>query len=435
MREELLSQAWDILVWTVVVAVVGLAAVQLSGGAQLGLDLPVLLAAGYVLGPIPAGLIAFAGYIDLREFRRRIPLDRALFNRAQTSLSVIAATTVFSLVAGSESPWPIAMIGAMAALCVDAILNVAFVAGVMALHEQAAPRIALGKLRLGSLADFVLTYTSFGLLSLLLAEVYESVGSWSLLTFVLPLLLARKAFTQIQALESANSKIEDQRTALRVASDSIADERRDERLAVAAGLHDDVLPPLYKVHLLGQVLRQQLATGQLLAMENDVPELVRATDEASRTIRSLIRDLRQSPLGAGGLCHTLGLLIDQMRSEVNLTIQAELEDVTGSPVVELLAYQVAREALRNALRHSAASCVTVVVRQDDDYIRLLVQDDGRGFSPEAVDKRSHFGLALMRERVELGGGELQVESQPGSGTCVVARLPAAASQKERRLRA
>lgn len=187
MREELLSQAWDILVWTVVVAVVGLAAVQLSGGAQLGLDLPVLLAAGYVLGPIPAGLIAFAGYIDLREFRRRIPLDRALFNRAQTSLSVIAATTVFSLVAGSESPWPIAMIGAMAALCVDAILNVAFVAGVMALHEQAAPRIALGKLRLGSLADFVLTYTSFGLLSLLLAEVYESVGSWSLLTFVLPL--------------------------------------------------------------------------------------------------------------------------------------------------------------------------------------------------------------------------------------------------------
>jgi hypothetical protein len=43
-------------------------------------------------------------------------------------------------------------------------------------------------------------------------------------------------------------------------------ERRDERLSIAAGLHDDVMPPLFRVHLLGQVLRQELATGQLLAM-------------------------------------------------------------------------------------------------------------------------------------------------------------------------
>lgn len=421
---RLLDSIWEIGLWTLAVAAVGIAAIQLSGGAQLGLDLPLLLAAGYVLGPIPAGLIAFAGYIDLREFRRSIRLERAIFNRAQTSLSVMAATAAFSLMDGTDAAWPIAVAGAMAALCIDAAVNVALVAGVMALHERTAPRVALGRLRLGSLADFVGTYASFGLLSLLLAEVYSSVGGWSLLTFVLPLFLARRAFTQTQRLEGANRKIHDQRSALERVSASIADERRDERLAIAAGLHDDVLPPLYRVHLLGQVLKQQMATGQLLAMETDLPELVEATTEASSTVRSLIRNLRLSPLGMGGLAHTLHLLIGEMNEEQNVRIVARLDDVAGSPVVELLAYQVAREALRNAIRHSGASCITVTLGRDADDIRLVVEDNGVGFAPASTDESRHFGLALMRERVELGGGVMRVESQPGEGAWVVVRLPA-----------
>jgi signal transduction histidine kinase len=421
--EQLLAHSWEIALWTIAVAVVGVAAVQLSGGAQLGLDMPLLLAAGYVLGPFAAGLVAFAGYIDLREFRRRIPLERALFNRAQTSLSVMAATAAFSVVWDMGPTWPMAMLGAMMALCVDVSLNVAMVAGVMALHEHAPPRDALSRLRLGSLADFVGTYACFGLLSLVLAEVYRSAGAWSLVTCILPLLLARKAFTKTQRLDSAVQKIDDQRSALQRASDSIADERRDERLAVAAGLHDDVLPPLYRVHLLGQVLRQQLATGQLLGMETDLPELVHATNEASSSIRTLIRNLRQSPLGVGGLAHTLGLLISEMSAAHDIEMRAELDDVGGAPVVELLAYQVAREALRNAIRHSRASRIEVILRRDGDDIRLVVEDDGVGFDPSSVDDTQHFGLLLMRERVELGGGAIRVESQRGEGTCVAVRLP------------
>jgi signal transduction histidine kinase len=421
---QLLESAWDIGLWTLAVAAAGMAAIQLSGGAQLGLDMPLLLAAGYVLGPIPAGLIAFAGYVDLREFKRRIRPERAIFNRAQTSLSVMAATAVFSLVAGAEASWPFAMVGAMAALCIDTAVNVTLVVGVMALHERAAPRIAFDRLRLGSVADFVGTYASFGLLSLLLAEIYSNVGGWGLLTFVLPLFLARKAFSQTQRLERANMKIDDQRIALQRVSASIADERRDERLAIAAGLHDDVLPPLYQVHLLGQVLKQQMATGQLLAMETDLPELVNATIEASSTVRSLIRNLRLSPLGLGGLAHTLRLLVAEMNDDQSIHISSQLDDVRGTPVVELLAYQVAREALRNAVRHSKATRITILLCLDGDDIRLVVQDDGVGFSPATTDESRHFGLALMRERVELGGGVVGVDSRPGEGTCVVVRLPA-----------
>jgi signal transduction histidine kinase len=404
-------------------AAVGLAAIQTPSGQQLGLDMPILLAAGYLLGPIPAGIIAFAGYVDLREFRHAISLERALFNRAQTSLSVMAAAAVFSSVADDVAVLPIAAVGALAAVTTDCLVNYVMVGGIMALSEGVSPRVSLARLRLGSIVDFVATYASFGLLSVLLAQAFETVGPWSLILFALPIVLARQALSHGQSLEGANTRLGVQGRALQDVDRRILSERRDERLTIAAGLHDDVLPPLFKVHLMGQVLRQELSTGRLLAMEDDLPELLRATDEANGTIRSLIRDLRLSTLGVGGLAHTLQLLLRDLESETGMTLVAELEDAKATPVVELLTYQVAREALRNALRHSKGSSVHVALRRDTDVIRLQVEDDGCGFTPGDVDQARHFGLALMRERVELAGGILQVDSSPDTGTRVLARFP------------
>jgi signal transduction histidine kinase len=89
----------------------------------------------------------------------------------------------------------------------------------------------------------------------------------------------------------------------------------------------------------------------------------------------------------------------------------------------LLLYHLAREALSNAIRHSNATSIVLVLDQEEDAIRLRVSDDGQGFNVLGVDSSSHFGLQLMRERVELAGGLLHVDSQPGAGTTVLARLP------------
>ncbi len=85
-----------------------------------------------------------------------------------------------------------------------------------------------------------------------------------------------------------------------------------------------------------------------------------------------------------------------------------------------------QEALTNVAKHSGASRVTVYLRADEDQVETRVSDDGIGFdSLQAgeLTNRGHYGLAGMRERVELAGGSYRLISAPGYGTVVLARLP------------
>jgi len=429
-NEGFREAGWGLVAWIAVVAAVGAASLPFDSGQALALDMPVLLSVGYLFGPIVAGATAFVAYIDPRELRGDIPVSKGLFNRAQTSLSVMAATGVFALITRGGESWPIALFAALLAVGTDCLVNYGTVVSILSLHERIRPLEGLSRLYFGSLPEFVLTYASFGLLSLMLAEVYRSVGAWSLLVFLIPVLLARQAFVGNKRLARAGRRLETQAEGLRDVAAAMADERREERLSLAAGLHDEVLPPLFKVHLMGQVLRQDLASGQLLALEEDLPTLLGATETANENMRVLIRGLRDSPLGTGGLAGTLRLLVRFMEQESTARIALSCEPVGGTPLVQLLAYHVAREALRNALRHSKASEVKVGVVDRDGDLRITVEDDGIGFDPESVDQKTHFGLALMRERIEVAGGVIYVDSRIGEGTRIIARLPS--TEQERR---
>jgi signal transduction histidine kinase len=198
--------------------------------------------------------------------------------------------------------------------------------------------------------------------------------------------------------------------------------RKDERIVLAGALHDEVLQPLYKVHLMAQVLRQDLAGGRLLDLDEDLPDLLRATDAASSSIRSLIRTLqtRQSP--ANDLRATLHLLIEDLRRETPSILEEAVDPIEASPELRLVAYQLAREATCNAIRHSGATRIRVTVHMDGDDIRVEVTDDGHGFDQSEIDRSQHFGLELMRQRTESVGGVLHISSGH-RGTRVVARLP------------
>jgi signal transduction histidine kinase len=404
--------------------VTDLLVVHIWGDLTFALSFPILLSAGMVFSPLVAGLMAFAGSTDPREFRREISIGHGLFNRSQIALSVLVASWIFHLLGGRVEVWPFVLLASMSALFADMLVNGSLVILVWRLAGMHSVREALNGLVGGQPASFLLLYACFGLAAILLAEVYWVAGDWGLLVFIVPILLARQVFVSRYRLRDMATVISNKTRALLTISERIFEERRDERLSVAAGLHDEILPPLYRVHLMGQVLRQDLASGRLFNLEEDLPELLGATEEASAATQSLIRSLRSSTIGSGGLLDTLRLLVREMQSTSSSRIHLRMEEVGGSPVVQLLAYQVAREGLRNAVRHANASQITITLAKDSPDMRLVIEDDGDGFDPRAVDESSHFGLQLMRERVELAGGVLLIDTSMGMGTRVVARLPA-----------
>jgi two-component system NarL family sensor kinase len=178
------------------------------------------------------------------------------------------------------------------------------------------------------------------------------------------------------------------------------------------------------VHLMGQVLRQDLDSGRLLDLDQDVPQLISATNAAQDAIRALMRDLRDSTMGANGLVRTLELLVRDVTSQTRARIELRADDVGGAPTTQLLAYQIVREALKNAVRHSDAQLITIRLWRSGDDIRLSVEDDGRGFDPSRVDRTEHFGLQFLAERAEAVSGEARIDSRLGGGTRVSASLPA-----------
>jgi signal transduction histidine kinase len=113
-----------------------------------------------------------------------------------------------------------------------------------------------------------------------------------------------------------------------------------------------------------------------------------------------------------------------MKVRSTATIHMRMPDsVEADEEVLLAAYQVAREGLTNALKHSQATVVTLSITQEDRSVRLEVRDDGVGFAPGQIPPPDHFGIQLMRERAALAGGRMTIASRPGTGTRLTAIFP------------
>ena len=107
--------------------------------------------------------------------------------------------------------------------------------------------------------------------------------------------------------------------------------------------------------------------------------------------------------------------------EIELTIENE---PPADPARDLEVLRIAQEALQNAVKHSHASHVTVVLRGDGDRLLLEIEDDGVGFDPAAEGIRSRrLGLTSMEERAERIGGTLEIRSAAGAGTTVRLEAP------------
>jgi signal transduction histidine kinase len=193
-----------------------------------------------------------------------------------------------------------------------------------------------------------------------------------------------------------------------------------ERARWARELHDTVLQGLGSRRVL---LATALKRGDGPQLEGAVRE---ALDDVARDIdelRALITELRPATLDQLGLRAALEDLAERVASGSGIELATDLSVGAGQldPELETVVYRLAQEALTNVAKHAQARTATLRVAASGGRVEVLVSDDGRGFDPDA--EHVGFGLVGMRERVALVGGELQIESRPGSGTRMTASIP------------
>jgi signal transduction histidine kinase len=207
----------------------------------------------------------------------------------------------------------------------------------------------------------------------------------------------------------------------RVSRDSVrrvVEAQELERARLARELHDETGQALTSI-LLGLKPLERSAESGAVAL---VRELVVST---LQSVRRLAVELRPSALDDFGLVPAVERLAQTFREQSGLAVdlEAQLGEDRLHPEAETTLYRVIQEALTNIVKHAGATRVSILLQRKSGAVVAVVEDDGSGFDPGAT-REDALGLAGMRERVLLVGGRLQVESSPGSGTTLVAEVPA-----------
>ncbi len=198
------------------------------------------------------------------------------------------------------------------------------------------------------------------------------------------------------------------------------DSAERERGRWARELHDETLQGLGALRVLLSSALSRPEDGLRSLVGGAIDQL----DGEIANLRGLIAELRPVALDQLGLAAALEGLADHHSAVSGFEVNASLELGAESlhPELESNVYRVVQEALTNVAKHADAGSVVIDLSRVDGTLNVLVSDDGSGFS--ATQPPPGFGLVGMRERVELAGGELEVQSAPGAGTTVMARLPA-----------
>lgn len=231
--------------------------------------------------------------------------------------------------------------------------------------------------------------------------------------------------TQTQIVfEDVTAERSEGRRATRYAA-LVVQAEEDQRRRLARELHDEPLQLF--LHLARRLESLGGVPGVPAAVARDLAQARSQSLEAAARLRTLARDLRPPTLDQLGLVAAVSSLVADIEDVGGLVAQLQ---VTGevarlAPEVELSAFRIVQEAVRNTLNHARARHLGVSIGFESRELAFTVSDDGCGFTPEDLDDvaSAHLGLVGMAERARLLGGQLEVRSAPGDGTLVAATIP------------
>jgi signal transduction histidine kinase len=241
--------------------------------------------------------------------------------------------------------------------------------------------------------------------------------------FIIALLLNRRRLER-ERIERLRAE-----GAARHFSGRLINAQEDERSRLARELHDDVTQRLALLAIdAGREERRAGDKGTNETMSAMREGLVKLSED----VHALSYRLHPSILDDLGLTEALKTECDSFSHLEAVPVDVKVEEWCGAATKQTARclFRVAQEALRNVGRHAKARTAEVSLRQLDNGLQLCVQDDGVGFDPTSQRDRPSLGLASMRERIYLLGGELEIESVPGRGTMVRAWVPMKEERRE-----
>jgi PAS domain S-box-containing protein len=201
--------------------------------------------------------------------------------------------------------------------------------------------------------------------------------------------------------------------------------QEEERTRIARDLHDDLSQQLAGMSIMLSALKRMVGKP---ASEPDIGRAVTTLEERAsalvRAVRNISHELHPSVLEQAGLAETLQRHCAEVQEHHHLAVTFSAGDELDSvsPEVAICLFRVAQEAITNAVRHARARTIRVQLKATNEEVELRVDDDGIGF---VASERFGGGLGLrsIDERVRLNRGHVSVESRPGRGTSLVARIP------------
>ena len=225
---------------------------------------------------------------------------------------------------------------------------------------------------------------------------------------------------------SVNRDITDRRYAeetIRALLNDVISAQEDERRRIARELHDETAQTLTSLLVGLKAVEESREIGQARAAAGTLRTLVSAALEG---VQRMAKGLRPSVLDDLGLEEALERLAAELTRGSGFIVDLH---VTGPRLprlpesLEIALYRVAQEALTNVGKHAAPKAVSVLVHRTPKVVRLVIEDDGKGFDPAEPHSDAQLGLVGMRERAHLVGGSMTVESSPGRGTTICVSVP------------
>lgn len=214
---------------------------------------------------------------------------------------------------------------------------------------------------------------------------------------------------------------------LRQLSRQILSAQEEERKEISRELHDVIAQTLTGINIRLATLKKEAAINTK-DLDRNIANTQRLVEKSVEIVHRFARELRPAVLDDLGLIPALHSFMKSFTTRTGvltrLTAFAGIEQLDTPR--RTVFFRVAQEALTNVARHAKASRVDVSIRRLADGICMRIEDDGRSFRVEQVlnaKGRKRLGLLGMRERLEMVGGRFDVQSIPGKGTTIIARIP------------